>query len=134
MTIAAFVISVLALLVAAGSGIYARRSAIAAKEVAAIEAARHHKERAPTFEAEIESVNDGGWFRLWLRVTSAEPLDGIEVMLDADDGIIFTSGQAGVDTNTPTCMRKCRRGWITARGQLGVSRSRSIVHGKRPCW
>ena len=97
--IAAFVISVLALLVAAASGIYARHSALSAREVAEIEVARHRKEREPRFEVEIESVNEGGWHRLWLRLTSDEPLDGIEVTLDAQDGITFTSSQAGVDPN-----------------------------------
>ena len=97
MVVAAFVMSVLAIVVSGVSVVYVRSQAMAATEISDIERSRHLAERTPRFGAEVESMNDGGWFRLWLRLTSDQAMDEVEVTLDQDAGITFTSGQEGVD-------------------------------------
>jgi hypothetical protein len=104
MVIAAFVISVLAIVVSGLSVVYVRSQALSAKGLAGIERARHHDERTPRFEAEIEAVS-GGWFRLWLRLTSSEALTSLEVDADESSGITFTSGQQGVDPSGSSPLR-----------------------------
>jgi len=97
MALAALILSILALLVSGLSAWYARTQAHAAKEATAIERDRRHGERAPHFDAEIEDVNgDGGFYRLWITVTSEEALDDVSVELPPACSFGFTPGIHGV--------------------------------------
>ncbi len=100
MAVAALIISILALLAAGLSAWYARSQAHHQAEATRIERDRRHGERAPDFEAEIEDVNgDGGFYRLWVTLTSVEALDQISVELPSTCAFVFTPGIHGVADN-----------------------------------
>jgi hypothetical protein len=97
MALTALIVSVLALLVSTASAAYARRQALAQDEATAIERDRRHNERAPDFETQIEDVNNNfAFFRLWVALTSNEPLDSIAVELPADCSFHFADNVSGV--------------------------------------
>jgi len=96
MAVAAFVVSVFAIVIAVVSVLYTRRQAISLQQVAEIEVERRKAERTPAFEGHIEGVNEGGWYRLVLRLTSAEPLSAVAVEITEGRGVSFgPSDRAG---------------------------------------
>ena len=97
MAVAALAVSLVALVMAALSVVYTRRQTISAQQVAKIDVERRKTERTPTFAGHIEDVNEGGWHRLVLRLTSAESLPGVAVEITEGRGVAFTTGQYGVD-------------------------------------
>jgi hypothetical protein len=118
MAVVALIVSVLALLVAGASAWYARSQAHAQAEATGIERDRRQAERRPTFDAEIEDVNDdGGFYRLWLTLTSPEPLDGISVELPPACVFVFASNISGV---------RDRRHAESYEGEINP--------GRRACW
>jgi hypothetical protein len=97
-------ISAVALLGSAASIMFARQSAAAAhasandaKRMADIETERRHDERRPVFAAEIESVNEGGWFRLVVILLTQRPLDRLTVQIVDGKSLHFAGSQSGVD-------------------------------------
>jgi hypothetical protein len=94
--IAAFVVSVVALIIALVSAGYTRLQGVETRRLRQIEASRRQEERTPRLAGEVESVNDGGWFRLWLTLESTTPLLGLAVRIVQGEGVSFTSGQNGV--------------------------------------
>jgi len=94
--VAALGISVIALVIAVASAKYTRDQAVESRKMRQIEAERRHQERTPEFAAEVEPVNDGAWFRLWLTLDGATPLHRIEAHLLDPEGASFTTGQDGV--------------------------------------
>jgi hypothetical protein len=70
MDAAALIVSVLAFAVALVSAGYTRKQATEAGKVRLIEDARRHEERQPELRGWIESVNGGGWHRLWLQLNT----------------------------------------------------------------
>jgi hypothetical protein len=97
MAVAALIISILALAVALASTAYTRKQASEAERIRIIEDARRHEERQPVLRGWIESVNGGGWHRLWLQLESSEPLSRLKAEITADVGVLFTPSQTGVD-------------------------------------
>jgi len=97
MAIAAFAVSVVAVVIAVLSAVYTRQQAISVQRLAKIEVERRKAERTPAFVGHIEEVNEGGWYRLVLRLTSAEPLPGVSVEITEGRGVSFMTGQYGVD-------------------------------------
>ena len=96
--IAAFVVSVFAIAVSGLAAFFTKRQSDAATKLADLEAERRHHERTPTFNCGIELVNEGQWYRLWLRLTSRERLARVEVEITEGTGVSFTVGQHGVKT------------------------------------
>ncbi|WP_439377492.1 hypothetical protein [Amycolatopsis lexingtonensis] len=101
MDIAAFVISVLAMIASGGSALYARRQAKAgevqaeaASAQARIEGERRHRELTPELVAEVE--NRGGWYRLRLDIGKSQPLTRIEAHILEGVGVQFRQGIDGV--------------------------------------
>jgi hypothetical protein len=101
MDIAAFVISVLAMLASGGSALYARRQAKAgevqaeaASAQARIEGERRHRELTPELAAEVE--HRGGWYRLRLDIRNSQPLTRIDAHIVEGDGVQFRQGIDGV--------------------------------------
>lgn len=88
MALAALVVSILALLVAGASALYA-------KQVADVEKGRRHDERRPRFELEIDESR-------WLRITvvSNEALDEVHFELLAE-GMLFAGAAAIVGLGRP---------------------------------
>lgn len=118
---AAFVISLLALVAASASAFFAGRQAAHAKrqandtaKLAAIEAERRHVEQAPRFDASIESVNGGGWYRLWLYLTFGPTLDSVQLEILNDRGLWFGTEQDGVGSSE--AFPKIAQGGALARG------------------
>ena len=99
MAVLAIVVSVLAVLVAGASARYSRQQAEDTRRLARLEAERRREERTPRLVGEIESMNSGGWHRLWLRLESAEPLAHVHAEIIEGRGMSFTSGQHGVEPN-----------------------------------
>lgn len=97
MAIAALIVSILAMLVAGGSLVYTRRQAVDTSRLAKIESERHHREREPVLYGWIESMNNGGWYRLWLRLDSKEQLSSLRVEIVEGAGVTFPPSQNGVD-------------------------------------
>ncbi|MCK9895223.1 hypothetical protein [Frankia sp. AgB32] len=89
MEITALIVSIISLVVAIGSTVYAR-------QVARIEQERRKDERIPTLVGETERVN-GTWCRLRLQLTSDWPLAGIVAEIVEGDGVSFTPSQNGVE-------------------------------------
>jgi hypothetical protein len=120
--VAALVISILAVLLAAVSVFFAkvqadatRKQADAAKEQADAatrmvrhDAERRREERTPSFAGEIEQVS-GGWYRLWLRLTSSmEELSAVRVEILDENGVAFTEDQMGVGPAEPSPVLRAR--------------------------
>lgn len=72
MTVAAFVVSVVAMLLSMMSVAYSRQQVHANKRFAHIEQERLHKECTPQFAARVEDM--GGRQRLWLRLDTPRAL------------------------------------------------------------
>jgi len=109
--IAAFVVSILAVVASSVAVFFTKRQSDAATRMAELEAERRHQERSPTFTGGIELVNDGQWHRLWLRLTSRERLSRVEVEITEGTGVSFTAGQYGVDpTKTGPILQAHRAG------------------------
>jgi hypothetical protein len=89
-------VSVVAIVISLFSVKYTRAQAAEAKKVRLIEAERRHQEREPVLTAEVEPVNDGAWFQLWLTSGSPTVLHRVEARLLDRDVASFTSGQDGV--------------------------------------
>lgn len=102
MEIAALIVSIISLLVAIGSTVYARK-------VAGIETERRRDERIPTLIGETERVNEA-WYRLSLRLTSAWPLASLTAEIVEGDGVSFTPSQNGVSAGAPSPIRTARWG------------------------
>ncbi len=116
MAVAAFVVSVFAIVIAVVSVLYTRRQAISSQQVAEIEVERRKAERTPAFEGHIEGVNEGGWYRLVLRLTSAEPLSAVAVEITEGRGVSFTTGQHGVDQSGASPGNAQHRGHLAPGG------------------
>lgn len=124
MALAALTIAVLALLVAAASALYTKKQADAAAAAAALEADRRHEERTPTFDAWIEAANEGGWHRLWVRLTSRHALSAVEVQITEGEGVEFTTGQYGVPPGaTRPVLRASKWGEAGAEGMAPDART-----------
>ena len=102
MAVAALVISILALAVASVSALFSKRQTSVAERREAVDAGRRHDERTPSFTGDIESVNDGEWYRLWLRLTSTEELAHLQIDITESNGVTFATGQDGVIANGPS--------------------------------
>jgi|GEM_PF-5970353 hypothetical protein len=90
-------VSALALVVSIGSAVYAKRGADETRELRAIESQRRHDERTPRLDAQIETLNEGQWHKLWLILQSAESLDAFKVDILDDPDVWFGDGQTGVE-------------------------------------
>ncbi len=124
MALAALVLSVLALLAAGASAFYTKRQADAAARTATLDAERRYEERTPTFDAWIEPVNDGGWHRLWLRLTSRQGLSAVQVVITEGEGVEFTTGQYGVEPGSrPPVLRATKWGAAGAEGMAPDERT-----------
>ncbi|MFJ6671729.1 hypothetical protein ACIQMJ_11530 [Actinosynnema sp. NPDC091369] len=119
MIVAAFVVSVVALLLSLVSIMYTRQQAHAGKQVARIEAERRLEERTPKFTAWVESM--GGWQRLWLRLETSEPLTRLVCTLVEAKGVSFTHSQNGVDPSSPAPIKN-------------ASWDKVLEHGESACW
>jgi hypothetical protein len=95
MTIASFVISLLALVVAAVSVVYARRQSLSQGKATAIEDDRRHNELTPVFEASCEIGNTGGYGDLGDSATLKITLSGGTV--DLDEVVITIQDEIGTD-------------------------------------
>jgi hypothetical protein len=111
MALAALVISIVAALGTAAAAIYARQQVHAARgqvkaaeETLAIERARRVDQQRPGFDATITPVNQGGWYRMDLTLSTQWPLTRMDVTIVEGDGVRFGRGQTGVrpaDVNDP---------------------------------
>ena len=90
-------IAIIALLVSVASAAFAGWQAVETRRVRRIEDLRRHRERTPEFRAEVEPVNDGGWHRLWIVLTTPEGLDSLTVTILEPHLVWFPSGQSGVE-------------------------------------
>jgi hypothetical protein len=103
MVVAALIVSLLALVVAVLSAVFTGIQAKHTRALAEIEASRRHDEQTPVLVAWIEGVNwndttgDAGWYRLCLRLESAEALDRLTAEVIGTDAVSFAPGQVGVD-------------------------------------
>jgi hypothetical protein len=97
MVVAAFVVSIAALLVAGASAGYTRTQAAATKVMAHADAQRRHDERAPEYVAQIE--DKGSWFRLVLRLHRNGPVSGLTVLILEPRGVQFSANQDGIDSS-----------------------------------
>lgn len=91
---------------------------------------RHARRRAPirradsTFDAWIEPVNDGGWHRLWLRLTSRQGLSAVQLAVTEGEGVEFTTGQYGVEPGSqPPVLRATKSGEAGAEGMAPDERT-----------
>jgi hypothetical protein len=90
-------LSAVAVVVSASSALYAKQAADETKKLRKIESDRRHNERTPTFRAEIEAMNAGQWYRMWLALETDEPVDGVEVEITDGKDVYFGDGQTGVE-------------------------------------
>ena len=101
-TLAAFVVASLALLVSLGSAVFAKRGADETRALRAIESQRRHTERSPALNAQVEQMNveeqsnQGQWHRLWLILETSEPLDSMSAEILDEPDVWFADGQTGV--------------------------------------
>ncbi len=131
MAVAALVISILALAVASVSALFSKRQTSVAERREAVDAGRRHDERTPSFTGDIESVNDGEWYRLWLRLTSTEELAHLQIDITESNGVTFATGQDGVIANGPSLHAESVGGLVSDqaiawRVQLPENRPQSI--------
>lgn len=101
MTIAALVISIVAILIAAASGWFTLRQARAAEATDQRDRLRHLAEREPKLTGSIESVNNGGWWKLNLRLTEGNLLAEVSLTIVEGDGVEFAGNQLGVPGPAP---------------------------------
>jgi hypothetical protein len=94
--IASFVVSTVALAIAIVSAGYTRIQGLETRKLREIEASRRHEERTPELTGEVEAVNSGGWYRLWLTLDSPWSLSQLEVRIIETQGISFSTTQDGV--------------------------------------
>lgn len=94
-TVAALIVSVLALLVSGGAVVYARRAS-------QNDDARRHEERKPELLSGIKSMNGGSAHLLSLVLQSSEPLTGLVAEILDGRGIAFTASQDGVPPGGPS--------------------------------
>lgn len=95
-TWASAAVAVVAAGVAVAAWRAAHRAAEAAERSALIDEQAWHKQQAPTFKAQIEPVNDGGWHRLALQLEGPTDLDDVVVEVLGGE-LVFTDGHNGVD-------------------------------------
>lgn len=119
MTVAALVVSIVALIIALISVVYTRQQAQANKKIAQIEQDRRHEERTPKFTAWIEDM--GSWKRLWLRLESPRSLTRLVGTLVEAEGVSFTHSQNGVDPSSPAPIKS-------------ASWDKLLEHGESACW
>jgi|SRR5665647_450052 len=107
-TVASFVISIVALVAAGASAWFTRTQAQAAHEIAFIDRARAHDEREPKYALSVRPLNPGQpvYYQLRARLISAGPvsISAIE-LLEPESGVKFTPGIEGVDPSTPSPVR-----------------------------
>ncbi|MFF4592441.1 hypothetical protein [Amycolatopsis sp. NPDC001319] len=97
MTVAAFVVSIVALLVAGLSVFYTKQQAAAATKTAQLEAARRHDEEQPALtDGEVQPKNQGGWYRLHFRILHSPALARVEAEIVDTRGVSFRQGVDGV--------------------------------------
>jgi hypothetical protein len=90
----AFAISLVALVVSLGSGVFTGIQAAEARTVRKIEAARRRDELTPQLVGDVEDM--GGWHRLGLALQTSTPLTRLEVQILGDEAVFFTTGTQGV--------------------------------------
>ncbi|MGW3805871.1 hypothetical protein [Micromonospora sp. NPDC005113] len=95
-TWASAAVAVVAAGVAVAAWRAAHRAAKAAERSAVIDEQAWHKQQTPTFKAQIEPVNDGGWHRLALQLEGPADLDDVVVEILGGE-LVFTDGHHGVD-------------------------------------
>jgi hypothetical protein len=101
-TVAAFVVAVVALGVSVVAALSAWRSSRAAQAVAGRDADRRHEERTPQWAFTIETTPDTtARYRLVGRLTSSEAVDSVQVKITEGEGVCFTNGQDGVSPEVP---------------------------------
>jgi hypothetical protein len=118
MALASLAISIFALLVAGASAVYTRSQSRSTEIMAKNDAARRREERTPDIELEVEPVNNGGWYRLWLRLLGKEPLTDVTVEIVEPAYVRFTQGTDGVDRNPDLQNRVGRTGSILIGGDF----------------
>lgn len=121
MTVAALVLSIVALIVAICSAAFGYWNA-------SVNAARFRKERAPIFEAEVEE--HGSSHQLNLKLTTPWPLRRVEVTVIDDSGALtFSPNQNGIVASEPGPILRASHGRITvgesATWQVLVDESKS---------
>jgi hypothetical protein len=112
MAIASLMISIFALLVAGASALYTRKQARDSKRIANNDVARRLQERAPVIGLEIESGNNGAWYRLWLRLLDNGPLTDAAVEILEPIDVRFKQGTAGVERGPDLRFRFGRTGTL----------------------
>jgi hypothetical protein len=119
---AATVLAIAALAVSSASAVIAWRatraaenaaqasqaSANEARRLADIEAERRHDERRPDLQCEIESMSNDTWHRLVVTLTSADPVDGLDLRLEGKDNLRFELAQTGVASDGRSATRSER--------------------------
>jgi hypothetical protein len=102
-SVAALIISIVAILVAGVAAYYTRRQSRAADVTAANDSSRRHDELTPRFSASLVSLAGSvGLYTLRLHLEGPQPLSAVSVrLLDAPRGMRFTSEQAGVAADAP---------------------------------
>ncbi|MFG3604540.1 hypothetical protein [Micromonospora chersina] len=101
MAVAALITSIVAALVAGTSAAFTFWNA-------RVNAARWRRERTPHFDADIEDRRS--WYRLRLRLTSADPVCSVAVTLIDGHGISITPSQKGVDPMSTLPVRTATHG------------------------
>ncbi|MEU2612669.1 hypothetical protein ABZ570_13985 [Micromonospora sp. NPDC007271] len=101
MAVAALITSIVAVLVAGTSAAFTFWNA-------RVNAARWRKDRTPRFDADIEDRRS--WYRLRLKLTSAESVSSVTVTLMEGHGVSFTTSQKGVDPMSTLPVRTATHG------------------------
>ena len=96
MSVASLVFAILAIVISLASVAYTRRQAVAAEASLALERERRLDERRPDLLGKVETVDQGGSYRLCLVEESGPPLAGMSVSIPAGQGVAFSGGVPGV--------------------------------------
>lgn len=122
-TLASFIISLFALVVAVVAALYARQQAVETRRQRQIEEDRRRQELAAETRLVLEPVNGGSWHRLVLDNTTDRDVVGAVVDIVDGPGCWFTPGTNGVEA---------RYGQLPQRAQLDdVDR---LEPGRRHMW
>jgi hypothetical protein len=104
--VAAFIVSILAMLAAAASGFYAHRQAKAAIEMVEaanatlkIEQDKRLEERTPEFVSWIEYIDPPRQHRLHLYLASPRPLSALQAKIVPGQGVSFLGGEGESDSD-----------------------------------
>jgi hypothetical protein len=94
--IVAVVVAIVAALIALASARYTKRQAEASEASLTLERERRLEERRPKLLGKIETVDEGGSYRLCLVVESGPRLQGMDVSIPKGQDVAFSRGVLGV--------------------------------------